>query len=46
VPWLLLGFLVCTPVVRAQIAGFDSQAVEIFGTVFLRELTALSAASS
>jgi len=31
----LLGFLVCTPVVRAQIAGFDSQAVEIFGTVFL-----------
>ena len=34
-PWLLLGFLVCTPVVRAQIAGFDSQAVEIFGTVFL-----------
>jgi len=34
-PWLLLGLLVCTPIVRAQIAGFDRQAVEIFGTVFL-----------
>src|SRR5712691_10519599 len=34
-PWLLLGLLVCAPVVRAQIAGFDRQAVEIFGTVFL-----------
>jgi Tfp pilus assembly protein PilF len=34
-PWLLLGLLVCTPIVRAQIAGFDSQPVEIFGTVFL-----------
>ena len=34
-PWLLLGLLVCTPIVRAQIAGFDSQAGEIFGTVFL-----------
>ncbi len=33
-PWLLLGSLVCTPIVRAQIAGF-SQAGEIFGTVFL-----------
>jgi tetratricopeptide (TPR) repeat protein len=27
--------LVCAPVVRAQVAGFDRQAVEIFGTVFL-----------
>ncbi len=34
-PWLLLGLLVCTPIVRAQIAGFDSQAGEIFGTVFV-----------
>ena len=34
-PWLLLGLLVCTPIVRAQIAGFDRQPVEIFGTVFL-----------
>src|SRR6266849_483795 len=34
-PWLLLGLLVCAPIVRAQIAGFDRQAVEIFGTVFL-----------
>jgi len=34
-PWLLLGLLVCTPIVRAQIAGFDRQAVEIFGTVFV-----------
>ena len=34
-PWLLLGFLVCTPIVRAQIAGFDRQAGEIFGTVFV-----------
>jgi len=33
--WLLLGLLVCTPIVRAQIAGFDRQPVEIFGTVFL-----------
>jgi tetratricopeptide (TPR) repeat protein len=33
-PWLLLSLLVCTPIVRAQIAGFDRQAVEIFGTVF------------
>ncbi len=33
-PWLLLGLLVCAPIVRAQIAGF-SQAGEIFGTVFL-----------
>jgi len=31
----LLGLLVCTPIVRAQIAGFDSKAGEIFGTVFL-----------
>ena len=28
--WLLLGLLVCTPIVRAQIAGFDRQAVDIF----------------
>jgi tetratricopeptide (TPR) repeat protein len=34
-PWLLLGLLVCTPIVRAQIAGFDRQPIEIFGTVFL-----------
>jgi len=34
-PWLLLGLLVCAPIVRAQIASFDRQAVEIFGTVFL-----------
>jgi len=34
-PWLLLGLLVCTPIVRAQIAGFDRQPFEIFGTVFL-----------
>jgi hypothetical protein len=34
-PWLLLGLLVCAPTVRAQIAGFDAQPVEIFGTVFV-----------
>jgi Tfp pilus assembly protein PilF len=34
-PWLLLGLLVCTPIVRAQIAGFDKQAAEIFGTVLV-----------
>ena len=34
-PWLLLGLLVCPPMVRAQIAGFDTRAVEIFGTVFV-----------
>src|SRR5712692_3559192 len=34
-PWLLLGLRVCTPIARAQIAGFDSQAGEIFGTVFV-----------
>ena len=34
-PWLLLGLLVCTPIARAQIAGLDSQAGEIFGTVFM-----------
>jgi len=34
-PWLLLGLLVCAPIVRAQTAGFDRQPVEIFGTVFL-----------
>jgi tetratricopeptide (TPR) repeat protein len=34
-PWLLLGLLVCTPIVRAQIGGFDRQAVEILGTVFV-----------
>jgi Tfp pilus assembly protein PilF len=33
-PWLLLSLLVCTPIVRAQVAGFDKQAVEILGTVF------------
>jgi len=32
---VLLGLLVCAPIVRAQIAGFDRQPVEIFGTVFL-----------
>jgi tetratricopeptide (TPR) repeat protein len=32
-PWLLLGLLVCTPIVRAQTAGFDRQVVEIVGTV-------------
>ncbi len=34
-PWLLLGLLVCAPVVCAQVAAFDRQPVEIFGTVFL-----------
>src|SRR5713226_10251786 len=34
-PWLLLGLLVCTPIVHAQIAAPDRQAVEIFGTVFV-----------
>ena len=34
-PWLLLGLSVFTPMVRAQIADFDRQAVEIFGTVFV-----------
>ena len=34
-PWLLLGLLVCAPIARAQIAGFDRQAVEILGTVFV-----------
>jgi Tfp pilus assembly protein PilF len=34
-PWLLLALLVCAPIVRAQIAGFDRQAVEILGTVFV-----------
>src|SRR5260370_14224926 len=34
-PWLLLGLVVCTPIVRAQIAGLDRQAVEILGTVFV-----------
>ena len=34
-PWLLLGLLVCPPIVRAQIAGFDRQAVEVFGTVLM-----------
>ena len=28
--WMLLGLLVCAPIVRAQIAGFDSHAGEIF----------------
>ena len=34
-PWLLLGLLVCAPVVSAQVTGFDRHPVEIFGTVFL-----------
>ena len=34
-PWLLLGLLVCAPIVHAQIAGFDRQPVEILGTVFV-----------
>ena len=34
-PWLLLVLLVCTPIIRAQTADFDRQAVEIFGTVFV-----------
>ena len=34
-PWLLLGLLVCAPIGHAQIADFDRQPVEIFGTVFL-----------
>jgi Tfp pilus assembly protein PilF len=34
-PWLLLGLLVCAPIARAQFAGFDRQAVEILGTVFV-----------
>src|SRR5882762_1553079 len=33
-PWLLLSLLVCTPIVRAQVTGFDNQVVEILGTVF------------
>ena len=33
-PWLLLGLLVCAPIVHAQIAGFDRQPVEILGTGF------------
>src|SRR5258708_31208251 len=33
-PWLLLSLLVCTPIVRAQVAGFDKEAIEILGTVF------------
>ncbi len=33
-PWLLLSLLVCTPIVRAQVTGFDKQVVEILGTVF------------
>src|SRR6266849_9386986 len=35
-PWLLLGLLVCAPIVRAQIVGFDREPVEIFGTVFVQ----------
>ena len=34
-PWLLLALLVCTPIVRAQSVGFEGQAVEILGTVFV-----------
>jgi Tfp pilus assembly protein PilF len=34
-PWLLLGLLVCAPIVHTQIADFDRQPVEILGTVFL-----------
>jgi Tfp pilus assembly protein PilF len=34
-PWLLLGLLVCAPIVRAQITDFDRHAAEIFGTVFV-----------
>ena len=34
-PWLLLGLLVCTSIVRGQTAGFDRQVVEIVGTVVL-----------
>jgi tetratricopeptide (TPR) repeat protein len=34
-PWLLLGVLVWTPIVRAQTADFDRQAIEIVGTVFV-----------
>ena len=34
-PWLLLGLLVCAPIVHAQIAGIDRQSIEIFGTVFV-----------
>ena len=33
-PLLLLSLLVCAPIVRAQVAGFDKEAVEILGTVF------------
>jgi tetratricopeptide (TPR) repeat protein len=36
-PWLLLGLLVCAPIARAQIAAFDRQPIEIFGTVFADE---------
>src|SRR5260370_23399692 len=34
-PWLLLGLLVCTPIVHAQIAAPDRQAVEIVGALFV-----------
>ena len=34
-PRLLLGLLILSPMVRAQNAGSDSQAGEIFGTVFV-----------
>jgi tetratricopeptide (TPR) repeat protein len=37
-PWLLLGLLVCTPTVRAQIAGFDSQVRRTDYAVSVREL--------
>lgn len=36
-PGPLLGLLVCTPVVRAQIDASDRQAVEISGTVFAQQ---------
>src|SRR5207245_9293331 len=34
-PWLSLSLLVCTPTVRAQVAGFGAQTAAIFGTLFL-----------
>jgi Tfp pilus assembly protein PilF len=34
-PWVLLGLLVCAPIVGAQIAGVDRQPVDIFGTVLV-----------
>jgi tetratricopeptide (TPR) repeat protein len=44
-PWLLLGLLVCAPLVRAQIAALDKQAAEIFGTVLVEGHRPIAGAS-